>query len=102
MTRLRVEDVCGMVHAFLKGPVEVREGFGAAGEAEVLAEVIAAALAVVAVPAHDAGLDGDALADDEVLDTRTDGGDDASSFMTEDEGRLDDEVTVAAVGVVVD
>ena len=78
------------------------EGLCRAAEAHVLAEVVAALGTVGAVVAHDAGLDGDALADDEVLDTRTDGGDDASSFVAEDEGRLDDEVTVAAVGVVVD
>ena len=98
----RVEDVGGVVHALLEGAVCVGEGLCGTAEAHVLAEVVAALGAVGAVVAHDTCLDRDALADDEVLDTGANGGDDACSFVAEDEGRLDDEVAVAAVGVVVD
>ena len=91
----------GVVHALLEGAVEVGECLCAAGEAHVLAEVVAALCAVGAVVAHDARLDGYSLARDEVLDTGTDGGDDAGCFVTEDEGSLDDEVAVASVSVVV-
>lgn len=101
MGDVRVEDVCGVVHVVLEGAVEVREGLRAGGEAHVFAEVVAALGAVGAVVAHDAGLDGDALADDEVLDTGPDGGDDARGLVAEDEGCLEGEVAVAAVEVVV-
>ena len=37
-----------------------------------------------------------------MLDPRADGSDDASCFVAEDEGGLDDEVAVTSVGVVVD
>ena len=97
-----MEDVCGVVHTLLESAVGVGEGLCAGAEAHVLAEVVAALCTEGAVVAHDAGLDRDALAGNEVLDTGTDGGDDASGFMAEDEGRLDDKVAVASVGVVVD
>ena len=98
----RVDAGGGVVHALLEGAVEVGEGLCAAAEAHVLAEVVAALRAEGAVVAHDASLYRDALSGDEVLDAGADGGDDASGFMAEDEGRLDDKVAVASVGVVVD
>ena len=97
----RVDDVCGVVHALPKTAVEVGEGGGRGTELHVLAEVVAALSAEGAVVAHDAGFDGYSLARDEVLDPGADGGDDASSFMTEDEWCLDDEVAITAMCPVV-
>ena len=93
----RVEDVCRVVHACLKGAVEVGKGLGAAGEAEAGAEVVAAAETVCARATHDAGLDGDALADAEVGDAIADSCDDAGSLVTEDEGCAEGKVAIAAV-----
>jgi hypothetical protein len=56
-----MEDVGGMVHAFLKGAVEVGECFCAASKAEILAEIVAAFGAMVTVIAHDASLNSDSL-----------------------------------------
>lgn len=97
----RVEDVGGVVHTLLEGSVCVGEGLCGGAEAHVLAEVVAALCAVRAVVAHDAGLDRDTLARDEVLDTGADGGDDACGLVAEDEWCLDDEVSVTSVCVVV-
>lgn len=91
-----------MVHALLEGAIEVREGLRATGEAHALAEVVSALRAVVAVVAHDAGLNGDTLTGDEVLHAWADGGDDTGGFVAEDEGCLYGEVTVSAVEIVVD
>ena len=96
-----MDAVRGVVHALLEGAVEVRECLCAAGEAHVLAEVVAAFGAVAAVVAHDACLYCDTLTDDEVLYTGADGCDGASSFMAEDEGCLEGKVSVASVGIVV-
>lgn len=101
-SHVRMEDMGGVVHALLEGAVEVGEGLRATGEAHALAEVVSTLCAVVAVVAHDAGLNGDTLAGDEVLHAWTDGGDDTGGFMAEDEGSLYGEVTVSAVEIVVD
>ena len=97
-----MEDVGRVVHAVLEGAVGVWECFCAAAEAHVLAEVVAALVAVAAVVAHDAGLDGDALAGDEVLHAWPDGGDDTRRLVSEYERLLHHEVAVTAVHVVVD
>ena len=97
-----MEDVRRVVHAVLEGPVGVWEGFCAAAEAHVLAEVVAAFVAVAAVVAHNARLDGHALARNEVLHAWPDGRDDTCSLVSEYERLLDDEVAVTAVHVVVD
>ena len=92
-----------VVHALLEGAVEVRERLGAAREAHVLAEVVAALEAVGARAALDAGLDGDALADAEAVRGRAgpECGDDAGGLVPQHERRLECEVAVAAVQVVV-
>ena len=76
-----MDDVCGVVHAVLESAIEVGKSLCAAGKAHGLAEVVATLGAVGAVIAHDAGLNGDALADDEVLDPWSYGGDNAGGFM---------------------
>ena len=91
----------GVVHALLEGAVEVGKGLCAAGEAHVLAEVVAALGAIGAVVAHDACLDRYSLTGEEVLDTGADSSDDASCFVAENERSLYDEVAVASVSVVV-
>ena len=98
---VRMDDVCWVVHTLLESAVEVGKGFCRGGKAHVLAEVVAAARAVVAGVAHDAGLDRDTLADDQATDARTDGSHDASRLMTEDEWCLERKVSVAAVDIVV-
>jgi hypothetical protein len=72
-----------MVHAFLKGAVKMRECFCTASKAKLFAQIIAAFEAIVAVLAHHASLDSDSLADDQVLDTRTDCSHETGSFVTE-------------------
>lgn len=91
-----------VVHAILEGSVRVWECFCAAAEAHVLAKVVAAFVAVVAVIAHDACFNGDALARDEVLHARPDCSDDTGRLVAEYERLLHDKITVAAVDVVVD
>ena len=97
----RVEDMGGVVHAFLKSTVCVGEGLCGGAEAHVLAEVVAALGTIGAVVAHDACLDRYSLTGDEVLDTGADSSDDASCFVAENEGSLYDEVAVTSVSVVV-
>ena len=94
--------MCRMVHAFLECSIEVGESLGRAGESHSFAEVIAALLALVAVAAHDAALDCDALAESEVGDSGAEGGDDPGSFVAEDERGADGKVAVATVCVVVE
>lgn len=96
-----MQDMCGVVEFMLEGPVQVREGFGAAAEAEGLAEIVATLGAVVARVAHDSSLDCDALAYGEAIDTFADRGDDACCFMAEDERRLKGKVAVSTMDVVV-
>ena len=59
----RMEDVSGMVHAFLKGAVQVGECFGTASKPKALAEVVTAFGAIGAVVAHDASLNSNSLSD---------------------------------------
>ena len=68
----------------------------------VRAQIVRAGSAVVAVAAGDARFDGDAVADLDVLDRGTDGGDGAAGFVAEDDGRGEDEVADAAALPVVD
>lgn len=93
----------GVVHALLEGAVEVRERLCAAREAHVLAEVVSALLAVAALPALDACLDRDALADVQagLRGAGPERSDDAGGLVAEDEGCLEGKVAVAAVQVVV-
>jgi len=58
-----MEDMGGMVHAFLKSAVKMREGFRTAREAKFFAQIVAAFEAIVAVLAHNASLDGNSLTD---------------------------------------
>ena len=58
-----MEDVSGMVHAFLKGTVKVGERFGTASKPKALAEIVTAFGAIRAVVAHDASLNGNSLSD---------------------------------------
>lgn len=98
---LRMQKVCRVAHAVLKGPVQVRERFGRAAETHALAEVVPALVAVVTVAAHDPALDRDALADTKTRDLRAKGGNGPSSFMAEHEGLLDGKVTVPTMEIVV-
>lgn len=93
--------MCGVVHAFLQGTVQMREGFGTASETHVFAEVIPSLGAVGAIVAHDASLYRDTLSDDEVLDTWTHSGNYSSRLVTEYERCLELEITVAAMDVIV-
>lgn len=96
-----MDDVRGVVHTLLKSAVEMRESLCAAGKSHVFAEVVAAAGAIGAVVAHDASLDGDALSDDEVLDTWTHSSHYTGSLVTEDERCLECEVAVTTVQIIV-
>ena len=71
---IRMEDMSGVIHAVLESAIEMRKRLGTAAKAHVLAEVVSALGTVVAVVAHNAGLDCNPLSDDEVFYTRTDGG----------------------------
>lgn len=65
---VRVEDVCGVVHARLERSIEVGKGLCAAGEAEARAEVVASSETVCAGAAHDTSFDCDVLANGEMGD----------------------------------
>jgi len=58
-----MEDMGGMVHAFLKRAVKMRECFCTAGKPKFFAQVIAAFEAIVTVLAHNASLDSNSLTD---------------------------------------
>jgi hypothetical protein len=81
---LRMEDMGRMVHVFLKGTVKMRECACTTSKPEFFAQIIAAFKAIIAVPAHNARLDGHSLADDNILDAGTNRSHDTSSFVTED------------------
>lgn len=70
-------------------------------EAETFAEVVPARRAVVAVTAHNAGLDGDALSGYDVGHAWTDGSNDACGFVAEDKGCLEGKVPVPAMDEIV-
>lgn len=91
-----------MVHPLLESTVEVGEGLCTRAEAHAFAEVIPSFSAVFAIIAHHTALDSDTLADTEVSDTGTNGGDDAGRLMAKHQRRLDAEVAVAAVREVVE
>jgi hypothetical protein len=58
-----MDNLGGMVDSILEGAVEMREGFRAAAEPHVGAEVVPTLDAVCAPVAHDAGFDRDSLTD---------------------------------------
>jgi hypothetical protein len=58
-----MEDVSGMIHAFLKGAVQVGECFGTASKPKALAEIVTTFGAIGAVVAHDASLNSNSLSD---------------------------------------
>jgi len=97
-----VEDVGWVVHILLKGSIEMGEGLRATGEPETLAEVVTTLGAKATIVAHDAGLNSYALANHEILNTRTNRGYDASGLVAEDQGSLEDEVAVPAMDIVMD
>jgi hypothetical protein len=96
-----MQDVRRVVQNGLECAVEMGESLGGWAEAELFAEVVSATGTVRAVVAHDACLDGDALADVAIANARTDGGDDSWCFVAEDERCLEGKVTIAAVCIVV-
>jgi hypothetical protein len=96
-----VQHVCGVVDRLLEGAIEMGERLGGRAEAHALAEVVPAGGAEAAGVAHDAGLNRDALAGDDIAHARPYGGDDAGSLVTEDEWRLERKVAVTAVHIVV-
>jgi hypothetical protein len=79
-----VEDVSGVIHAFLECPIKMWKRFCTASKTEALAQVVAALGAVVTVVAHDAGFNGDPLSRCQILDARSDSSHDAGGFMAED------------------
>lgn len=97
-----MEDVSWVVHVLLEGPIKMGEGFGATRESETLAEVVTTLGAVATIITHNASLDRYSLADYQVLDTGTNSGNDASGFVTEDQGRLEGEVAVPAMHIIMD
>ncbi len=96
-----MKNVCGVIHTVLESAVKMWECFSAAAETHVLAKVIPSLRAEGTVVAHDAGLDGDALSNDKVLHTRTDGCNNTSCLVAEDEWCLKRKVPVSTVEVVV-
>jgi hypothetical protein len=60
---LRMEDVGGMVHTFLKGTVKVGKCFRTASKTKAFTQIVAAFGAICATIAHDTSLDGDSLAE---------------------------------------
>jgi hypothetical protein len=79
-----MEDVGGMVHAFLKGAVKVGECFRTASKSEIFAQIVSALGAICAVVAHDARLNRNSLSEHEIRDAGTDCRHDAGGFVTED------------------
>ena len=97
-----MEDVGRVVHMLLEGSIEMGEGLRATCEPKALAQVVTTLGAKATVVAHDAGLDSHSLTNHEVLNVRTNRGHDASGFVTEDQGRLEGEVAVPAMDVIMD
>jgi len=95
-----MKDMCWMVHAILEGPIKVREGFGAAAEAHILAKVISTFFAVITMITHDTGFNGDSLAWYKIFDPGTDSGHYATSFVTKHERRSESEITVPPVQII--
>lgn len=91
-----------MVHVLLEGSIEVGEGLGATSKPEAFAKVVTTLGAITAVVAHNAGLDGYSLANHKILNTRANCGHDAGRLMTEHQGRLEGEVAVPTVNIIVD
>jgi hypothetical protein len=89
-----------MVHERLERAVGVGESFGTATEAHFLAEVVSTSRAIIAFVAHDAGLNGDPLADHETLDPRAHCGDDTRCFMTQNKWSLESKVAIPAVEII--
>jgi len=79
-----MEDVGGMVHAFLKGAVKVGECFRTASKPEVFAQIVSALGTIRAVVALDARLNRNSLSEHEIGDAGTDCRHDAGGFVTED------------------
>jgi len=67
----------GMIDPLLEGALEVRHAFGATSESHLLAQVVPAFPADAALPARDADLEGDPVANSEARHLRSDGHDDA-------------------------
>jgi hypothetical protein len=105
----RVRDVSreGVTHssrvvgAFHESTVQMGEGLCAGAELHLRADVVAALFAEGACAAGEADFEGDAVADFEGCYFGADGCDCAGGFVAETHGRADDEVAIAAVGVVV-
>lgn len=73
MHNILVAPFGGMVDALLKGPLEVRDRFGATPEPHLGAQVVAASLARPAVVAWHAHLEGNAVANLVASDIVADG-----------------------------
>jgi hypothetical protein len=96
-----MKNMCGVVHRFLEGPIQVWKRLCTTTESQLFAEVITTFRTIIAVIAHDPGLDGDSLAGDEVLNRRSYGSNDTCSFVTQNEWRLESKIAVSAMEVVV-
>ena len=80
----RMEDVSGMVHAFLKGTVKVGECFGTASKPKALAEIVTAFGAIRAAVAHNTRLNSNSLSEYQIRDAGPNLRHDAGGFVTED------------------
>jgi hypothetical protein len=92
-----MNDMCGVVHPVLERSIKVRECLGAAGKAHTLTQVVTANLTVVALFAHNASLNGNALTGDKILHTRADSSDHTRCFMAEDERCLKCKITISTL-----
>lgn len=90
-----------MIDPFLEHAVCMRESFGTGAEPHVLAEVISAFHAVTTGFAHDSRFYGYTLANGDAMNTWSDSGDNSSRLVTKDEGRLNSEVTVSCMKIIV-
>lgn len=71
----------GMVHPLLQRAVQMRVRLRRRTEPHAFTQIIPPLDTQLAFAAHDASLDGDALADTEVGDAGAEGGDDACGFV---------------------
>jgi hypothetical protein len=97
-----MDDPSGVIDFFLESAVGVGKCFSARAEPEVGTEVVSALVAVLAVSAHDTGLDDDALADGKVSNAWADRCYNACRFMAEDKGSFDRKVCIASMKIIVD
>ncbi len=98
---VRVKDVSRVVHMGLEGTVDMGESGCAATKTHGPAEIITTTLAVATFPAHNTGLDSDALANNKIGDTCTYGGHSTCRFMAENQWLANSKVTITTMLIIV-